>query len=270
MTTQHLRRAHLAAVPAFLVLALAGGPAAASGEIGEHVNDLQAHLEHYTDEVRWLIEQVDGIVTRYDSQGVAAANAGAVVDHWEAVDVHGAIETNYVPIYASIWQGLIGVRQTIESGAPLPEVRARQAELEQALWQGLGAVKLAAQYQREGRLDPEAPAGEGTSPVATLDEIRRRLDRVVAKVAERLPDEATDIVHDTYQNRFEGVEGILIEQDAELVETLEVDFNVTLPRAIRDGGGVASVRAVVEDMQTKLDRAQDLLRQAERSRRSVF
>ena len=269
MSTQH-RGGRLWAAAFALLLQVSGGPVAASGEIGEHGNDLQAHLDHYAEEVRWLIEQVDGIVGRYDRDGTAAAGADAVVDHWESVDVHGAIETNYVPIYASIWQGPIGVRQAIDAQAPLAEVRARQVELEQALWQGLGAVRLAAQYQREGRLAAEARVGESTSPVETLAEIRRRLDRVVAKVAERLPDEATDMVHDTYQNRFEGVEGLLIEQDAELVETLEVDFNVTLPQAIRDADDVASVRAVVQDMQAKLDRASDLLRQAERSRRSVF
>ena len=55
---------------------------------------------------------------------------------------------------------------------------------------------------------------------------------MVAKYAERLSDEATSIVHDTYLHLFEGVEGTLIEQDANLVEVLEKDFNVTLPQAI--------------------------------------
>ncbi len=40
--------------------ALMSGPARASGEIGEHVKDLKSHINEYTDEVHWLIEQIDG------------------------------------------------------------------------------------------------------------------------------------------------------------------------------------------------------------------
>ena len=77
-------------------------------------------------------------------------------------------------------------------------------------------------------------------------------------------------MHDTYLQRFEGVEGDLIAQDAALVEDLEKDFNVTLPQAISKDKGVDSVRKVVETMQTKLDRARVLLVEAEKSRKDVF
>jgi hypothetical protein len=105
---------------------------------------------------------------------------------------------------------------------------------------------------------------------ATIDEIKHKLDRVVAKYAERLSDEATSIVHDTYLHLFEGVEGTLIEQDANLVEVLEKDFNVTLPQAISGNKTVNQVREVVVDMQTKLTRAQTLIEKAEKSRKDVF
>ena len=105
---------------------------------------------------------------------------------------------------------------------------------------------------------------------ATIDEIKHKLDRVIAKLAERLQDEATEIVHDTYLHLFEGVEGTLIEQDANLVEAIEKDFNVTLPKAIADNKSVDEVRDVVTSMQTKLDRAKRLIEKAEKNRKDVF
>ena len=111
----NLRR-HAAALPAFtlaFVLTIAN-QAHASGAIGEHVNDLSSHIDQYTQDVNWLIEQVDGIVNAYEKGGLKAAKPEAVVDHWEAVDFHSAIEINYIPLYASIWQGLFGVRMAIE------------------------------------------------------------------------------------------------------------------------------------------------------------
>ncbi len=252
-----------------LAMALASGNAAANGPIGDHVNDLQAHLLEYGDEVVWLIEQIDGIVNTYESGGLAASNPEALMEHWEAVIFHAAIETSYVPVYASIWQGLFGVRQAIEAQAPVADVRGQQAMLEQSLWQALGAVKMAAQFQQRG-LTATIETAEATTPVETLDEIKQRLDRVVAKYAERLPEEATSIVFDTYLTRFEGVEGVLIEQDAELVLDLELDFNVTLPQALENDSGVDTVRGVVQTMQSKLDRAKSLLQTAEQNQPSVF
>lgn len=251
------------------LLALLTGTATANGPIGDHVNDLQAHLGEYSEEVVWLIDQIDGIVSNYEQGGLAAAHPESVVEHWEAVKFHAAIETNYVPIYASIWQGLFAVREAIEAEQPLAEVEAQQAMLEQTLWQALGAVKVAAQFQARG-LTGAVENTVATTPVETLDEVKLRLDRVVAKYAERLPEEATSIVFDTYLTRFEGVEGDLIEQDADLVEDLEIDFNVTLPQAIERGASVDQVRSVVRAMHSKLDRAKSLLEEAEASRPSVF
>ncbi|MEM6583543.1 MAG: hypothetical protein AAF699_19855 [Pseudomonadota bacterium] len=243
--------------------------AAASGAIGDHVNDMSANLDNYTEEVVWLIGQVDVIVDTYENEGTKAAAPEAVVDHWEAVDFHSAIEVNYIPLYASIWQGLFGVRVAIEEGAPIVVVRAEQDKLEQTLWQSLGAVKVAAQYQERGLL-PDVEATTPDSPIETLDVIKQRLDRTLAKYAEKLDDEAIGIVQDTYLNLFEGIEGMLIEQDADLVESLEIDFNVALPKAIQDGESVDEVRAVIEGMKDKLDRCKTLLKEAQEQRSDVF
>ncbi|MEM6545132.1 MAG: hypothetical protein AAF991_05285 [Pseudomonadota bacterium] len=253
----------------FLLIALFATSAQADGPVGEHVKDLQAHLDEYTEEVNWLMGKVDGIVMAYQEGGLEAAKPEAVVDHWEAVKFHAAIETNYIPLYASIWQGLFAVRGAIEAEQTLSDVRNQQAALEQTLWQALGAVKMAAKVQSTGAL--AAPqVDEALTPVATLDVIKERLDRVVAKYAEQLTDEAVEIVQDTYLSLFEGVEGSLIEQDADLVEDLEIDFNVTLPKSLQEGESIGEVRGVVAAMHTKLERAKSLLRDAEESRSSVF
>ena len=253
----------------WLVAALIGGPVAANGPIGEHVNDLAGHLDRYENEVNWLIEQVGGIVDRYEAEGQEAAQPELVVDHWEAVDFHAAIETNYVPLYASIWQGLFGVRVAVEEAQPVATVRAELTSLEQTLWQSLGAVKMAAQIQAQGGTATISDA-DALSPSATIEAIKHSLDRVVAKHAERLSGEAKAIVFDAYLTRFEGLEGDLIEVDADLVEALELDFNVTLPQALDGGASVDDVREIVLAMQAKLETARGMLAAVAEQRSSVF
>jgi hypothetical protein len=254
-----------------LASAFMAQPVLANGPIGEHVNHLQANLKSYAEEVEWMVGKVDTMVSDYDTKGAKAVKTDDLIEYWESVKFHSAIETNYVPVYASIWQGIYGVKMAIENGKPAAEVRKEQEAMNIALWQGLGAVKLAAKFQQKGLLESvKATATEEMTQSATIDEIKHKLDRVVAKFAERLQDEATNIVHDTYLHLFEGVEGTLIEQDANLVEVLEKDFNVTLPQAIKNGKSVDDVRNVVSDMQTKLDRAKTLIEKAEKSRKDVF
>ena len=145
-----IQKYHNLSLAVGLFALLLSGQASANGAIGEHLNDLQGHLGQYAEEVNWLIAKVDGIVDTYEAKGQKAAKADAVVDLWEEVDFHSAIETNYVPVYAAIWQGLYSVKQAIDNKAPIAKVCSEQAKLEQALWQALGAVKLAAQYQQKG------------------------------------------------------------------------------------------------------------------------
>lgn len=245
--------------------------ALAGGEIGDHVNKLSENLKKYEEEVNWLIKKVDGIVTRYEKSGVEAANSGAVVDHWEAVDFHAAIESNYIQLYASIWQGLFGVKESVDNKLAIAMVRAEQDKLENALWQSLGAVKLAAQFQDKGLLAKvKLREGGPTNSVEALNEINTRLNRVVAKFAEKLVDESVNIVYDTYLNLFEGVEGELIALDADLVEDLEKDFNVTLPKAIKEKAGVDEVRVIVIAMEDKINKAKSLIEQKAKTKREVF
>lgn len=270
MNSKWISRQHLIGMLGAAALFTAQA-AFANGPIGEHVNHLSDNLDDYTQEVKWLNTEVEAMIARYQQGGVKEANPDLLVENWEAVKFHSAIETNYVPVYASIWQGLFGVKGALEEQASLEEIRKQQQFLAESLWQALGAVKLAAQYQDKGLTEHVATTAENPSnSLEALDAIDNHLNRVVAKYAEKLPKEAVTIVHDTYLNLFEGVEGELIALDANLVEDLEKDFNVTLPQAIQNGGTVDEVRQVVNTMLGKLDTAYALLEKSAEARKDVF
>lgn len=259
------------ALVAAVFFSLGLNQAQANGAIGEHVNELEKHLGEYTEEVQWLIGKMTGMVETYENQGAKAAKTDRVMEFWEEVDFHAAIETTYVPLYASIWQGLFAVKGAIDANADMAEVKLQLASLETTLWQSLGAVKLAAKMQKDGVLAKvQTTETEPTTALETINDIQNRLDRVVAKHAERLNKVAKNLVFDTYFERFEGVEGTLIEFNAELVEDLEKAFNVTLPKALDSGASVDKVRGIVNDMKTQLDEAKSLVEKAEKRRKDVF
>jgi hypothetical protein len=243
----------------------------AGGEVGDHVNHLSDNIKKYEEEVNWLSSKVDGIIVTYQKDGAKAANAGALMEYWEHVDFHPAIESNYILIYASIWQGLYGVKDSIDNKTPIANVKAEQAKLDKALWQALGAVKMAAKFQDDGLLiKVKTTTAAPKNSIEALAVIDKNLHKVVAKYAEKLIDTATTMVHDTYLNLFEGVEGELIALDAQLVEDLEKDFNVTLPKAIKEKNTVAQVRAIVEGMSKKLSKAKALLETNAKNKKDVF
>ncbi|WP_289030735.1 hypothetical protein [uncultured Paraglaciecola sp.] len=243
----------------------------ANGDIGEHVNHLSDNIKKYEEEVNWLSTKVDGIVSTYQKSGAKAAHPDALMEHWEAVDFHAAIESNYVLIYASIWQGLYGVKGSIDKNSPIADVKAEQVKLERAFWQALGAVKMAAKFQDQGLLAKVKTTDEAPkNSLEALVVIDKNIHSVVAKYAEQLTDTATTMVHDTYLNLFEGVEGELIVLDANLVEDLEKDFNVTLPLAIKNNKSVDEVREIVTAMSKKLTKAKLLLENKAKTKKDVF
>ncbi|MEA3252796.1 MAG: hypothetical protein U9Q35_14845, partial [Pseudomonadota bacterium] len=71
-------------------------------------------------------------------------------------------------------------------------------------------------------------------------------------------DEAKTLVSDAYMQRFEGLEGGLIELDPELVEGLEEDFNASLPNAMESGKD-EQVATLVKSMKARLDQSRELL-----------
>ena len=260
-------------VAAAMIPTLGFSPQAeAHGEVGEDVKNLQAHLPEYEDAVVKFLKSVDGVVTTYASSGEAKkADPRKLIDAWEEAKIHAAIELNYVALYAQIWQGIYGLKEGIEKGEPTAKVKATQAELTRVMWQSLGAVKMASKVQAEGGSGAAKPEGDQpVGNVATLAEIKNRLDGVTGKSAERDFKEAKKIVHDTYLNLFEGVEGALIELDAELVEDLEKDFNVTLPKAVEAEAPLKQIKEIIATMKTKMNRATDLLKKSEAKEKDVF
>lgn len=259
------------AVAGTLVLAasvgLASTSAMASGEIGDHVEDLKGHLSTYDGDVSRFTDRLDAMTSDYADQGPKAVETDQLIDLWEEVKLHAAVEVTYVPVYASIWQGIYGYKEAVDNDGGIERVRAEQAALEAALWQGLGAVKMASKQQASG----DSGGQEGQSAEGDpIDRIITNLEQVTVEHAEGETEEATELVHDTYMEIFEGIEGALIEQDAELVESLEKDFNVTLPQQLEKGAPVSEVTDQVDAMKEKLTRAQELLEKAEESQGDVF
>ena len=265
-------RKRFTAVTGALALAVSVGfastSALASGEIGEHVQNLKSNLGTYEQDVGRFTDRLDTMAAAYAENGPDAVETDQLIELWEEVKLHAAVEVTYVPVYASIWQGIYGFKEAVDNDSGIERVRAEKAALEAALWQGLGAVKMASKHQASGGSNKGQEADSaGSDPV---DRIITNLEKVTVEHAEGETEEATELVHDTYMEIFEGIEGALIEQDAELVESLEKDFNVTLPQQLEKGAPVSEVTAQVDAMKEKLSRAQELLQKAEESQGDVF
>lgn len=266
--TTHLKKV---LINFFLLTSFTAFSVLANGEIGEHVNKLSDNIKKYEEEVNWLSKKVDEIVVTYQNNDSKKVYTDALMKHWEEVDFHAAIESNYIIIYASIWQGLYAVKESIDNKEPIKNVKTEQVDLNKALWQALGAVKMAAKFQEEGVVGKlKTSEVEPKNSIEALTIIEQKLNEVVAKYAEKLMDTATTIVHDTYLNLFEGVEGELIALDANLVESLEKDFNITLPKAIKDKKSVEQLHAIVVTMNDKLSKAKTLLVNNAKNKRDVF
>ena len=50
-----------------VTLAMVSGKAMANGEIGDHVNNLHAHIGEYTEEVHWLESKFGSVVDAYEA-----------------------------------------------------------------------------------------------------------------------------------------------------------------------------------------------------------
>lgn len=260
---------------AFSMVVFSPGSLRAHGEIGDDIKDLKSHLGEYEEDLRQVMSNYEGVVSKYEADGADGIDTEELLKFWEDAKMHYAIELNYVLIYAKIWQSIYQIKEGIEGEKPAEEVRAGQTALVENLWQALGAVKMASLVQANAAASAEAePGAEDTKEdmglVATIDEIQEKLHRIMAKCAERDFEAATEMVHDTYLNLFEGVEGALIEHDADLVVDLEKDFNVTLPKQIESEASLEEIKKTTAAMSEKLDRASSLLAKSEKDKKDVF
>ncbi|SVD49298.1 uncharacterized protein METZ01_LOCUS402152, partial [marine metagenome] len=121
MTTT-LKKMSALVLASAVTFSMLSSQALANGAIGDHVNNLHAHIGEYTEEVHWLESKFGSVVDAYEAKD-KSLKTDALIEYWEEVDFHSAIETQYVPIYASIWQGIYGVKVAIDEGKPVADVR---------------------------------------------------------------------------------------------------------------------------------------------------
>lgn len=243
----------------------------ATGVAGDHVQAFEQHIDDYEAGVGKLAAELDDVVARYKAGGDTDAAIAEFIQSWEAVKYHGAVETVATPMYPPIWQGINGLRTAINQDAGLEQVRKRKAELLAALHQGLGALKYKAQAGEDGSASANAGDHHDDDGVhGTMERIRDHLDRTVAAYADGNSDKATGLIQDAYFHNFEGLEGGLIEADADLVTRLEEAFNAELPGLIQKGAPVDEVRAKVDAMKERLERAEKLLEAREDEKGKVF
>ncbi len=245
-------------------------PVHAHGEAGEDLAEFHKHIDDYRADVERLIGEADAIVEVYREGGDAEAGVQSLIESWEEVGIHAAIETRATILYPLVWQAVLGLMQAVEGDAGVEQVRAAAADIGAALWQGLGGVRLAAFQVEQGQAvaaPTPAHAGGGAEQIA---QIRTELEQALEAYAAGDLKRAEMLVHDAYMKRFEYLEGDLIGQDAELVEDLELDFNARLPQLMQQGAKVAALRDKLDDMFADLDRAAELLARAEADRPKVF
>jgi hypothetical protein len=99
----------------------------------------------------------------------------------------------------------------------------------------------------------------GSGDVATVERIETDLHEAVEAYENGDPAGAKSIIKQTYLSNFEGIEGTLIEERPELVETLEGDFNDDLPGLIEENASVSAVREKVVSMEERLHEAEEIL-----------
>ncbi len=136
------------AISALILLCLAvhpDAPALAHGEMDEgHLEEFHLHLDDYEEEVEALITDVRGIVNARADSRSDGPDVDELIEHWEEAGVHAAIETKATVTYPDIWQALVAFRQAVEKDRDANAVAAAAQDLEAALWQGYGALRLAA------------------------------------------------------------------------------------------------------------------------------
>ena len=112
---------------------------------GEVTEDIQAHLDDYSNEVTAMINASEKIVGTYASNGDnATEQVQELIEQWETVDIHMAMETQASPLYSPVWAALGGLGKAVKKEDALKVVQHWQHRFSVALHEGMGALKLAA------------------------------------------------------------------------------------------------------------------------------
>ncbi|GEM_PF-1559352 len=252
---------------------LVPGVSLGHGEAGAHVDAFEEHLDDYEADVQSLAGRLETLVDRYraEEDRGAAEELEAFMAAWKEVKFHAAVEEVATPLYSPIWRAITDLHQALESGSPAEVVEQRARALRATLYEGLGGLRLRA------NLDMSEPAGDGhataeasSSAGATLARIREQLDEAVAAYGSGDTERARSLIEAAYFERFEGIEGGLIEADPELVTRLEAAFNAELPGLMVEGAPREAVADKVASMKEALGRAEALLGDADEASSEVF
>ncbi|MGB1581221.1 MAG: hypothetical protein ACPHER_06910 [Nevskiales bacterium] len=245
---------------------------------GEHVQSFETHLDAYAADVQRLSVLLDGIAGEYVAERDVQPAIDAFIEEWEVKQYHEAVETVSIPLYPPIWAAISKMQQAVKEKAPIKEFVQAVQGVKHSLHEGMGAVRLAAAQrvqgieatQNQAAMNPQQGTHGKLDSQAEVKAIKDALDAAAAEYAEGHADDAKKLIGDAYLHRFEGLEGDLIAQDAELVSTLEKEFNVDLPVLINSGKPQKEVTAMVEQMKTRLDKAAELLAKADKKKSKVF
>lgn len=146
MQTRYVSVAYwIAGLIALFLAAQPFNPASAHGEMdAEHLEEFHRHLDDYQEEVEELVGEIRAVADARAQGDDTARAMDELMEHWEEAGVHAAIETKASVTYPDIWQTLAAFRQAVEKERGAETVRAAANDLEAALWQGYGALRLAA------------------------------------------------------------------------------------------------------------------------------
>jgi hypothetical protein len=108
----------------------------------------------------------------------------------------------------------------------------------------------------------ESEEEEGSTPAEALAEIatiRTLLDEAVAQYASGDHSGAADAVGDIYLEHYEHVEGPLGDVNHDLMEEIEEKLSTDLRTSMEDGAEQSEIEALVSDIKSGLDQAEEEL-----------
>jgi hypothetical protein len=110
-----------------------------------------------------------------------------------------------------------------------------------------------------GSDESEEDSATPAEAVTEIGELKTLLATAVDQVRAGDAVTAEQTVGDAYLEHFEPVEEPLGERDQDLMEELEEAISTTLREEIKDGRSVEVIEATVEEIDTNLDKAVELL-----------
>lgn len=265
-----MRRFNFAIAAALWTALVPNGALAHSHEApGEHVKEFAQHIEDYEKEVDELVARLEDLAERYRADKDMSTEMNDLIETWEEIEYHEALERKAALLYPPIWQALIPLREAVNSGAAPEEVMKLAKQTSFALHQGMGGLKIKAQIIGNGGMAKHEEK-EAVEDSSTISRIETLLDQSARAYAKGNKEKSKALIHEAYMNHFEGIEGTLIEHDPDLVSRLEENFNATLPNLIDTGASMEAVREEIERIQSALQNAGDYLEKAEREKPKVF